>query len=161
MAHGMVVVKAPAAICRKVIAAIDIGKKDISIWGDGHQTRSFQYIDDCVKGIDLIMHCDDLIATPINLGSSELVSINELLSKVENIAGVKLKRSYDLTAPRGVAGPQQRQHIHQTSPRLGTKHGFGQRTCGDIQMDPRAVLQTQRRQTSCGIITIKNRSVKT
>ena len=62
------------------------------------------YIDDCVKGIDSIMHCDELIATPINLGSSELVSINELVSKVEKIAGVKLKREYDLNAPRGVAG---------------------------------------------------------
>ena len=96
--------KAPAAICRKVVEAID--KKDlrIKIWGDGHQTRSFQYIDDCVKGIDMITHCDDLIAKPINLGSSELVSINELVSKVEKIAGVKLKREYDLSAPRGVAG---------------------------------------------------------
>ena len=62
------------------------------------------YIDDCVQGIDKIMHCDDLIATPINLGSSELVSINELLTKIEKIAGVKLKRHYDPTAPRGVAG---------------------------------------------------------
>jgi nucleoside-diphosphate-sugar epimerase len=96
--------KAPAAICRKVIEAID--KKDlrINIWGDGHQTRSFQYIDDCLTGIDLIMHCDDLIARPINLGSSELVSINNLVSKVEKIAGVKLDRDYDLSAPRGVAG---------------------------------------------------------
>ena len=96
--------KAPAAICRKVIEAID--KKDlrIKIWGDGHQTRSFMFIDDCVKGIDRITHCDDLIATPINLGSSELVSINELVSKVEKIAGVKLKREYQLDAPRGVAG---------------------------------------------------------
>jgi GDP-D-mannose 3', 5'-epimerase len=96
--------KAPAALCRKVITAIDTGDKNIKIWGDGHQTRSFMYIDDCVKGIDMIMHCDDLIATPINLGSSELVSINDLLSKVEKIAGVKLKRHYDLSAPRGVAG---------------------------------------------------------
>jgi GDP-D-mannose 3', 5'-epimerase len=96
--------KVPAAMCRKVIEAMDTGKKDITIWGDGHQTRSFMYIDDCVKGIDLIMHSDDLIATPINLGSSELVSINDLLSKVEKIAGVKLKRNYDLNAPRGVAG---------------------------------------------------------
>ena len=96
--------KAPAAICRKVIEAIDRNKLEISIWGDGEQTRSFMYIDDCMKGIDSIMHCDDLIATPINLGSSELVSINELVSKVERIAGVKLKRRYDLTAPRGVAG---------------------------------------------------------
>ncbi len=84
--------KAPAAICRKVIEAIDKGVGKIPIWGDGTQTRSFMYIDDCTKGIDMITHCDELIATPINLGSSELVSINELLSKVEKIAGVKLKR---------------------------------------------------------------------
>jgi nucleoside-diphosphate-sugar epimerase len=96
--------KAPAAMCRKVIQAIDQGKLDITIWGDGSQTRSFMYIDDCVKGIDQITHTDELIATPINLGSSELVSINELLSKVEKIAGVELTRNYDLTAPRGVAG---------------------------------------------------------
>jgi GDP-D-mannose 3', 5'-epimerase len=96
--------KAPAAMCRKIIEAID--KKDlrINIWGNGEQTRSFMYIDDCVKGIDRITHCDDLIATPINLGSSELVSINTLVSKVEKIAGVKMKRSYDLSAPQGVAG---------------------------------------------------------
>ena len=96
--------KAPAAICRKVATAINSGKHTISIWGDGHQTRSFMYIDDCVKGIDMIMHSDALIATAINLGTSELVTINELVSKVERIAGVKLKREYDLTAPRGVAG---------------------------------------------------------
>src|SRR5260370_31607017 len=65
--------KAPAAICRKVIEAIDQGDPRISIWGDGRQTRSFMYIDDCVKGIDMIAHCDKLVATPINLGSSELV----------------------------------------------------------------------------------------
>ncbi len=96
--------KAPAAICRKVIEAID--KKDlrIKIWGTGEQTRSFMFIDDCVKGIDMITHCDALIATPINLGSNELVSINELVSKVERIAGVKLKREYQLDAPKGVAG---------------------------------------------------------
>jgi nucleoside-diphosphate-sugar epimerase len=96
--------KAPAAICRKVIDALDKGKMKINIWGDGHQTRSFMYIDDCLKGIDMIMHSDALIATPINLGSSELVTINELVSKVEKIAGVKLEREYDLNAPRGVAG---------------------------------------------------------
>ena len=96
--------KAPAAICRKVIEGLD--KKDlrITIWGDGTQTRSFMYIDDCVKGIDMITHCDKLIATPINLGSSEIVSINTLVSKVEKIAGVKMKRTYDLNAPKGVAG---------------------------------------------------------
>ena len=96
--------KAPAALCRKVIEAIETGKKDITIWGNGSQTRSFMYIDDCVQGIDKIMHCDDLIATPINLGSSELVSINELLTKIEKIAGVKMNRKYDLNAPQGVAG---------------------------------------------------------
>ena len=96
--------KAPAALCRKVIEALDAGKKDITIWGDGERTRSFMYIDDCVQGIDKITHCDELIATPINLGSSELVSINELLSKIEKIAGVKMNRKHDPTAPQGVAG---------------------------------------------------------
>jgi len=96
--------KAPAAICRKVIEAKDQGKKEITIWGDGTATRSFMYIDDCLKGVDLIAHCEDLIATPINLGSSELVTINALADVVEEIAGTKLHRTYDLTAPRGVAG---------------------------------------------------------
>jgi UDP-glucuronate decarboxylase len=76
----------------------------LTIYGDGSQTRSFCYIDDCLHGIDLIMHTPELIATPINLGSSELVSINELVSMVEDIAGVKLERSYKLDAPKGVAG---------------------------------------------------------
>ena len=96
--------KAPAAICRKVIQAIDTGSGVIEVWGNGNQTRSFMYIDDCVKGIDMITHTDQLIATPINLGSCELVSINELVNKVERIAGVKLDRRHDLTAPLGVAG---------------------------------------------------------
>jgi GDP-D-mannose 3',5'-epimerase len=96
--------KAPAALARKVIEAQESGDLEITIWGDGHQTRSFMYIDDCVEGIDMIMHCDDLIATPINLGSSELFSINELVDVIEEIAGVKLERKYDLDAPRGVAG---------------------------------------------------------
>ena len=96
--------KAPAAICRKVIEARASGKHEIVIWGDGTQTRSFMYIDDCVKGIDMIMHCDELIATPINLGSSELIAINELVSMAEEIGSVKLERKHDLDAPRGVAG---------------------------------------------------------
>jgi len=96
--------KAPAALCRKIIEAIDNGSRSLEIWGNGEQTRSFCYIDDCVKGIDMIMHCDELIATPINLGSSELVSINTLVDMIENIAGVKLERHYDLNAPKGVAG---------------------------------------------------------
>ena len=96
--------KAPAAICRKVIEAKDTGQHEIVIWGDGKQTRSFMYIDDCVKGIDMITHFDDLIATPINLGSSELFSINALVSLAEEIGGIKLERKYDPDAPRGVAG---------------------------------------------------------
>lgn len=96
--------KAPAAICRKVVEAVDTGSGQIEIWGDGSQTRSFMYIADCVKGIDKIMHCDDLIATPINLGSAELVTIDDLVTFVENIAKLKLRRKYALNAPRGVAG---------------------------------------------------------
>lgn len=96
--------KAPAAICRKVICAKDTQTESIDIWGDGSQTRSFMYIDDCTRGIDTIMHCDELIATPINLGSSELISVNELVSIAEEIGGVKLQRNYQLDAPKGVAG---------------------------------------------------------
>jgi nucleoside-diphosphate-sugar epimerase len=94
--------KAPSAICRKVIEAKLSGRHEIEIWGDGHQTRSFTYIDDCLKGIQAIMDGD--ILEPINLGSSELVSIDQLVDMVEDIAGVKLKRSYNLKAPKGVNG---------------------------------------------------------
>lgn len=94
--------KAPAAICRKVIRALLSGDQRIEIWGDGEQTRSFTYIDDCIKGTMLVT--DGPHADPINIGSSELVSINQLVSLVEDIAGVRLKRSYDLSAPKGVRG---------------------------------------------------------
>jgi nucleoside-diphosphate-sugar epimerase len=96
--------KAPAAICRKVIAAKDAGSRTIEVWGDGSQTRSYMLVDDCVRGIDLITHCDDLIATPINLGSSELISVNQMVDLAEEIGGVKLERQYNLDAPKGVAG---------------------------------------------------------
>jgi nucleoside-diphosphate-sugar epimerase len=94
--------KAPAAICRKVIQAKLTGDHNIEIWGDGKQTRSFMYIDDCIKGIDKIMHND--VPEPINLGSDELVTINGLVDMVEEIAGIKLKRHYKLDAPKGVNG---------------------------------------------------------
>ena len=94
--------KAPAAICRKVIAAKMGGAKEIEIWGDGLQTRSFQYIDDCLHGTQSIMESG--IIEPINLGSAEMVSINQLVDLVEDIAGIKLKRSYKLDAPKGVRG---------------------------------------------------------
>ncbi len=94
--------KAPAAMCRKVIEAIDTGKHEIEIWGDGEQTRSFMYIDDCINGLDRVMASD--YTDPLNLGRSELVTINQLLGMVEEIAGVELKRSYNLNAPQGVRG---------------------------------------------------------
>jgi nucleoside-diphosphate-sugar epimerase len=94
--------KAPAAICRKVIDAKRSGKHEIQIWGDGTQTRSFMYITDCLKGTQDLTWSD--ITEPLNIGSSELVSINQLVDIVERIAGVKLKRNYDLTAPKGVNG---------------------------------------------------------
>jgi nucleoside-diphosphate-sugar epimerase len=95
--------KAPAAICRKVIQAKLAGKHEIEIWGDGHQTRSFQYIDDCVLGTQKIMH-SEAVPMPINLGSSEMVTINQLVDLAEGIAGIKLKRNYNLKAPKGVNG---------------------------------------------------------
>jgi nucleoside-diphosphate-sugar epimerase len=94
--------KAPAAICRKVIHAKATGEHTIEIWGDGSQTRSFMYIDDCLHGIDRITHSD--ILEPLNLGSSELVTVNQLVDIVEDIAGIKLERKYDLSAPKGVNG---------------------------------------------------------
>ncbi len=94
--------KAPAAICRKVIEAKASGKHEIEIWGSGNQTRSFMFIDDCTTGIDRIMHSE--IREPINLGSSEAVTINQLVDIAEEIAGIKLKRNYDLGAPKGVNG---------------------------------------------------------
>jgi nucleoside-diphosphate-sugar epimerase len=94
--------KAPAAICRKVIQAKLTGDHNIEIWGDGEQTRSFMYIDDCLQGINSITHSD--ILEPLNLGSSELVSINQLVDIVEEIADIKLSRNYNLDAPKGVRG---------------------------------------------------------
>jgi len=94
--------KAPAAVCRKVIEAQLSGKHQIEIWGDGHQTRSFMYIDDCLKGTQAILESE--ILEPLNLGSDELVSINQLVDLVEGIAGVKLERTYNLKAPKGVNG---------------------------------------------------------
>jgi GDP-D-mannose 3',5'-epimerase len=94
--------KAPAAICRKVIEAKLSGSNAITIWGNGQQTRSFMYIDDCIRGTQAIMA--STIEEPINLGSSELVTVDQLVDMVEAIAGIKLKRSYDLAAPKGVNG---------------------------------------------------------
>jgi nucleoside-diphosphate-sugar epimerase len=94
--------KAPAAISRKVAMAAITGKNEIEIWGDGEQTRSFMYIDDCVRGTQMLLHSD--AEEPLNVGSDELVTINQLVDLVEEIAGMKLKRRYNLDAPKGVRG---------------------------------------------------------
>ena len=94
--------KAPAAICRKVIAAQLDGLDEIEVWGDGEQTRSFMYIDDCLYGTRALMA--SAVREPLNIGSDELVTINQLIDMVEDIAGVKLKRRYNLGAPKGVRG---------------------------------------------------------
>lgn len=94
--------KAPAAICRKVAEAKLTGRHEIEIWGDGEQTRSFMYIDDCLHGTRRLMESDWI--EPINIGSAELVTINQLVDCVEKIAGVRLKRHYNLDAPKGVRG---------------------------------------------------------
>ena len=94
--------KAPAAICRKVIEAKLSGAAQIEIWGDGNQTRSFMYIDDCITGTQMILDSEE--TEPLNLGSDQLVSINQLVDIVEAIGGIKLKRVYNLSAPKGVRG---------------------------------------------------------
>lgn len=122
--------KAPAAICRKVIEAKLSGRHQIEIWGSGTQTRSFMYIDDCIKGVNLIMDSD--ILEPINLGSSEAVTINQLVDMAEEIAGIKLKRTYDPAAPKGVNGRNSdntliQKHLHwepSTPLRTGLEHTY-------------------------------------
>jgi nucleoside-diphosphate-sugar epimerase len=118
--------KAPAAICRKVIHAIETGADAIEIWGDGQQTRSFMYIDDCIEGI-LRITCSD-VEEPLNLGSDELTTINGLVSIVEDIAGVRLKHNHDLSAPKGVNGRNSdntliKQHL-DWAPSIGLREGM-------------------------------------
>jgi len=94
--------KAPAAISRKVAEAVLSGDHDIEVWGDGEQTRSFMYIDDCVEGTLMLMDSD--VVEPINIGSSELISINDLTDLVADIAGISIERHHLLDAPQGVRG---------------------------------------------------------
>jgi nucleoside-diphosphate-sugar epimerase len=94
--------KAPAAMCRKVIAAQLSGADEIEVWGDGEQTRSFMYIDDCLHGTRALMASE--VREPLNIGSDELVTINQLLDIVEAIAGKTVRRRYKLDAPKGVRG---------------------------------------------------------
>ncbi len=94
--------KAPAALCRKVAQAVISGSNEIEIWGDGEQQRSFCFIDDCIDGTIMVMRGD--YNKPLNIGSNEMVSINQMVSMIEEIAGVKVKRNYNLDAPKGVRG---------------------------------------------------------
>ena len=118
--------KAPAAICRKVAQAKLTGKHEIEIWGDGEQTRSFTYIDDTVFGTQLLTHSN--FSEPINLGSDEMVSINQLVDIAEEIAGVKLNRTYDLDAPKGVRGRNSDNNLIKKSlnwaPSISLKEGL-------------------------------------
>ncbi len=111
--------KAPAAICRKVIECKVTGNHQIEIWGNGQQTRSFMYVDDCIEGIRRLM--DTEVTEPMNLGSTELVTINRLVDIVEEVAGVKLTRKYNLEAPRGVVGRNSDNSMLQN--RLGWQPG--------------------------------------
>jgi GDP-D-mannose 3', 5'-epimerase len=94
--------KAPAALCRKIAQAVLSGRHEIEIWGDGEQTRSFMYVDDCIEGTLKVTAGDSTV--PVNVGSSELVSINQMISIIEQIAGITVKRNYNLDAPLGVRG---------------------------------------------------------
>ncbi|MBX3422405.1 MAG: NAD-dependent epimerase/dehydratase family protein [Pirellulaceae bacterium] len=126
--------KAPAAICRKVIEAVANGRHEIKIWGDGRQTRSFTYIDDCIHGIDLLMGSD--FHEPLNLGSSEMVSINQLVDIVEGFFGIRLKRHYQLDAPKGVNGRNSDNTLIKSlfdwEPSTSLVHGM-RRTCAWIR----------------------------
>ena len=94
--------KAPAAICRKVAEAVLSGDHVIEVWGDGHQTRSFMYIDDCIRATRALMDSDH--REPINIGSAALVSINELVDLTAEVAGIRVERRHVLEAPQGVRG---------------------------------------------------------
>jgi GDP-D-mannose 3',5'-epimerase len=94
--------KAPAALCRKIARAVLTGRDEIEVWGDGEQTRSFMYVDDCIEGTLRVTAGDS--ALPVNVGSSELVSINQMIDIIEKIAGITVKRNYNLDAPKGVRG---------------------------------------------------------
>ena len=118
--------KAPAAICRKILAAKQSNNLEMEVWGDGEQTRSFMYIDDCLTGMSKLM--DSQYTLPLNLGSSELVTINQLVDIVEGIAKIKVKRNYNLNAPQGVRGRNSDNKLIQEKlgwqPSIGLKEGL-------------------------------------
>ena len=113
--------KAPAAVCRKVALAAITGEHEIEIWGDGQQTRSFTYIDDCLRGTELVMRGDS--NEPVNVGSAELVTINQLVDVVEEIAGISCERRYVLDAPLGVRGRNSDNTLFES------RYGWAPSTC--------------------------------
>ena len=127
--------KAPAAICRKVAIAALNGTREIEVWGDGKQSRSFTYIDDCIEGTHRLMR--SAVGEPINVGSSELVTIDELVDMVEDIAGVKLRRVLQARRAPGGARSQLGQHPGQASARLGAHHLAGRGDGTHIPLDLR------------------------
>ena len=120
--------KVPAAMCRKIIQAKQSGKHELEIWGDGEQTRSFMYIDDCIVGSNKIMESD--VDIPLNLGSDQFVSINQLADIVEDLAGIKCKRNYNLDAPKGVRGRNSDNDLIKEkigwAPDISLEHGMEQ-----------------------------------
>ena len=120
--------KVPAALCRKIITSKMIGDHQLEIWGDGEQTRSFMYIDDCIHGIHLIMESEHW-NEPINLGSSEMVSINQLADIIEGLAGITLQRNYKLDAPKGVRGRSSDntliKEVFEWEPSVSLREGLG------------------------------------
>ncbi len=127
--------KAPAAICRKVIAAKLSGDHTIEIWGDGKQTRSFMYVDDCVQGTQMLTDSD--VIEPLNVGSSELVTINQLVSIAEEIAGIELRAQLQAGRAAGRARSQLRQHPDPGAARLGAVDQPARRPRADLPLDPR------------------------
>ena len=125
--------KAPAAICRKVIQAKLSRRPRIDIWGDGSQTRSFTYITDCLDGTRRLMESD--VRTPLNIGSSEMVTINQLVDLVEQIAGIRVIREYDTRAPQGVAGRNSDNSADPPVAGLGTVNAASQRAGDHLPMD--------------------------
>ena len=127
--------KAPAAVSRKVAMAVIAGKHEIEIWGDGEQTRSFMYIDDCLIGTQKLLHSN--VEEPLNIGSDEMVTINQLVDIVEEIAGVKLKRQLQARCAERRARPQQRQHADQGQARVGAEYPAAHRYGTDLSLDLR------------------------
>jgi nucleoside-diphosphate-sugar epimerase len=145
--------KAPAALCRKMAEAVLTGRHEIDIWGDGEQTRSFMYVDDCVEAIQLLVAGDS--ALPVNVGSLERVSINQMVGMIEKIAGITVQRSYCLDAPLGVRGRNSDntmfKELYDWEPKIGLADGlertyrwiFGQLSAGATGRTVCSVVPTQ------------------